>query len=96
MSEGLKIVITLRDGKATVGIQSPGCDPVVSAVTGGLEEVLAQAPALVTRAREQWRVKPKYPRTTRVTALAPALAAPARPHPVPAKPAAATVTPKMF
>jgi len=90
MSEQLKVVIILKEGKASVGIQSPDCDPVLTVMQGSLEEVLPQVPGLVASAREKWREKPKYPKTTRIPPPAPASARPAataaRAPAAPAKP----------
>lgn len=94
MEDELKIVIILRNGKAIVGIQAPNCDPVLIAEQRTFEELVGLLPGLVARAREQWREKPKYPKTARIPAPAPA---PPRPQVAPAKKEQpATQAPKMF
>ncbi len=80
MPEELKVVITMREGKAAVGVQAPNCDPVLAVVQGGLADALTGVPALVTRAREQWQTNKQYPKSTRAPAPAPAAPA-ARPIP---------------
>jgi len=67
----LKIVISLRGEKGSVGVQAPGCDPVFLAFEGGLEEALGRVPGLVSEARERWERSPLYPRTPHELAPAP-------------------------
>jgi len=59
----LKVVISLKDGKATLGVQAPDCDPVFEVFEGSLEEALERVPTLVAEARERWDSNPRYPRT---------------------------------
>jgi hypothetical protein len=80
MPEELKVVITMREGKAAVGVQAPNCDPVLAVVQGGLADALTGVPALVARAREQWGTNKQYPKSTRAPAPAPPTPA-ARPIP---------------
>ena len=80
MSEELKVVITLREDKAAVGVQAPNCDPVLAVVQGGLADALTGVPALVASAREQWQTNKQYPKSTRAPAPAPPSPA-ARPIP---------------
>jgi len=58
----LKIVVTYKEGKATVGISKPDCDPKLSMVTGILGEVLMQVPELVDQAEAAWAENPRYPK----------------------------------
>lgn len=67
MSAQVKIVILLRDGKASVGVQSPGCDPQIFIAEGSLEEVLGKVPGLVKQAQEKWAQSPQNPRSSIVT-----------------------------
>lgn len=62
MSDELKIVIVLKENRASVGIQGPECDPVLSLVNGILPEVLATIPAMVDQARAKWAEDPRYPK----------------------------------
>jgi len=71
MSEELKVVITQRNGKTVVGVQSSDCDPVVTVISGALEEALPRVPNLVIVARAQWQQNPRYPKSERVVPKAP-------------------------
>jgi hypothetical protein len=68
VSAQLKIVILLRESKASVGVQSPGCDPQISIMEGTLEQVLERVPGLAKQAQEKWAQSPQNPRTEIVTA----------------------------
>jgi hypothetical protein len=68
VSAQLKIVIVLREGKASMGVQSPGCDPQISIVQGGIEQALGRVLGLVKQAQEKWAHSPQNPRTEIVTA----------------------------
>lgn len=61
--EELKVVISLKGEKGTIGIQAPNCDPVFSLFEGNLEQALGRVPGLVSEARERWEQSPRYPRT---------------------------------
>lgn len=50
----LKVVIALKDGKASVGIQAPECDPVFFGHKGDLAVVLGAVPGDVDKARKRW------------------------------------------
>ena len=63
MSAQVKIVILLREGKASVGVQSPGCDPQIFIAEGSLEEVLGKVSDLVKQAQEKWAQSPQNPKT---------------------------------
>jgi hypothetical protein len=62
MDAELKIVIVHKDNRASVGIQGPECDPVLSLVNGTLPEILAGIPSLVEQARAKWEETPRYPK----------------------------------
>lgn len=55
MSREMKIVITLREDRASVGVQAPDCDPVLTIVDSGLDAVFAQLPSLIEQARSHGR-----------------------------------------
>jgi len=80
MSDELKVVIALREGKASIGVQAPNCDPVLAVVQGGLADALTGVPTLVASAKEQWQTNKHYPKSTRAPAPAPPSPA-ARPIP---------------
>ena len=46
--------MSLKEGRATIGVQRPSSDPYLSGLT---QEVLA----VVERARAKWEDEPKYP-----------------------------------
>ncbi|TET13848.1 MAG: hypothetical protein E3J81_07815 [Dehalococcoidia bacterium] len=50
----LRVVIDLKDGKASVGIQAPECDPLFFAHQGNLAAVLGVVPDFVDVARKRW------------------------------------------
>ena len=63
MASEIKVVIVLKDGRGTVGIQSPECDPVFSTVEGNLVTIAAELPALVQLAEVKWSTTPKNPQS---------------------------------
>jgi len=91
MSAQVKIVILLREGKASVGIQSPGCDPQIFIAEGSLEEVLGKVSGLVKQAQEKWAQSPQNPKTDIVPT--PPSSPPAR-TPSPSSSATKTAQPK--
>ena len=61
-SEDLKVVVSIKDGRATIGVQQPSSDPHIETfddleVSGLTQEV----PAVVERARARWEETPKHP-----------------------------------
>jgi hypothetical protein len=60
-SNELKIVITLKDDRAIVGLQSPDCDPIFTTVEGGLPAVTKQLPKLIKDAKAKWATAPQNP-----------------------------------
>ncbi|MBI4284523.1 MAG: hypothetical protein HY670_01305 [Chloroflexi bacterium] len=74
MSEEMKIVIALKGNTASIGIQSPGCDPVFARVEGDLTAVLQSIPGLVEDARRRWEANQRYPKCE--TVLSPPAPAP--------------------
>ena len=64
MEQGeLKVVVHLKDGRARVGVQEKGTDPVVESLEAGtLEELLDTVPAVLQRARERWAQSPQNPK----------------------------------
>ena len=60
--EELKVVLSIKGGRATIGVQQPSSDPHIEAfddldLTGLGQEV----PAVVERAKARWEDEPKYP-----------------------------------
>jgi len=62
MVDALKIIITYKEGKGTVGISKPDCDPKLSLEEGSLEEIASRVPELVKQSEAQWAENPKYPK----------------------------------
>ena len=61
-AEDLKVVVSIKGGRATIGVQRPSSDPHIETfddleVSGLTQEV----PAVVERARARWEDEPKHP-----------------------------------
>ena len=61
-SEDLKVVVSLKGGRATIGVQQPSSDPHIESfddadVSGLTQEVSA----VIERARAKWEDEPKHP-----------------------------------
>ena len=61
-SEDLKVVVSIKGGRATIGVQQPSSDPHIETfddpdLSGLIQETLA----VVERARARWEEEPKYP-----------------------------------
>ena len=63
MNAQVKIVIVLKEGKSSVGVQTPGCDPHISIVEGGIEPALEKVPSLVKQAQGKWAQSLLNPKT---------------------------------
>ena len=60
--EDLKVVVSIKGGRATIGVQRPSVDPHIETfddrdLTGLAQEV----PAVIERARARWEDQPKHP-----------------------------------
>ena len=91
MSAQVKIVIVLKEGKSSVGVQTTGCDPQIFIAEGSLEEALDRVPNLVKQAQEKWSQSPRNPQSDIVPT--PLLSPPAR-TPSPSSSATKTAQPK--
>ena len=61
-SEDLKVVVSIKGGRATIGVQQPASDPHIESFDDGdLAGLTQEAPAVVERARAKWEDEPKYP-----------------------------------
>ena len=61
-SEKLKVVVSIKGGKAIIGVQQPSSDPHIESFDGQDLPVLAQeVTAVVERARARWEESPKHP-----------------------------------
>ena len=61
-SDDLKVVVSLKGGRATIGVQQPSSDPHIESfddrdISGLTQEV----PAVIERARARWEDEPRYP-----------------------------------
>jgi len=54
MSDEMKVVVSLKGDKASVGVQAPECDPVFFALEGTLETTLEAVPGFVEEAKTRW------------------------------------------
>ena len=61
-SEDLKVVVSIKGGSATIGVQRPSADPHIETydhpdLSGLTQEILA----VVERAKARWEDEPKHP-----------------------------------
>ena len=60
--EDLKVVVSIKGGRATIGVQQPSSDPHIETFDDPHLSGLAQeVPAVIERARARWEDEPKYP-----------------------------------
>ena len=60
--EALKVVVSIKGGRATIGVQQPSSDPHIESFDGLDESGLAQeVSAVIDRARAGWEDAPKHP-----------------------------------
>ena len=60
--EDLKVVVSIKDGRATIGVQGASSDPHIEAFDDpDLSRLTQEAPAVVERARAKWEDEPRYP-----------------------------------
>ena len=94
--EYLRVIITLRDGRGSIGVQRFGCDPYMATMTDAeLANALALVPELLAAADGIWQERRQNPKYTR-PAPPPRPPAPpraARTPPAPAAPAGPQMTP---
>lgn len=57
----IKLVIQIKDKKATIGAQSPDTDPVFKMVEGDMAEIMIAAVGLVEQAQIKWTTSKKNP-----------------------------------
>ena len=61
-SEDLKVVVSIKGGRATIGVQRPSSDPHIETFDDrGLAGLTRETLAVVERARARWEDEPKYP-----------------------------------
>ena len=60
--EELKVVVSIRGGRATIGVQQPSSDPHIESFDDhDLSGLAQEIPAVVERARAGWEETPKHP-----------------------------------
>ena len=61
-SEELKIVVSIKGGRAVIGVQQPSSDPHIETFDDADLTALAQeVPAVTERAKAKWEETPKHP-----------------------------------
>ena len=61
-SEDLKVVVSIKGGRATIGVQQPSSDPHIESFDDAdLSGLTQEVPAVIERARAKWEDEPKYP-----------------------------------
>ena len=61
-SEDLKVVVSIKGGRATIGVQQPSADPHIETFYDpDLAGLTQEVPAVVERARARWEDEPKHP-----------------------------------
>ena len=60
--EDLKVVVSIKGGRATIGVQRPSSDPHIESFDDAELSGLAQeVTAVIERARARWEDEPKHP-----------------------------------
>ena len=60
--EDLKVVVSIKGGRATIGVQRTSSDPHIESFDDhDLSELTQETLAVVERARAKWEDEPKYP-----------------------------------
>ena len=60
--EELKVVVSIKGGRATIGVQRPSSDPHIESFDDrDLSGLAQEVPAVVERAKARWEDEPRYP-----------------------------------
>ncbi|MYA61780.1 MAG: hypothetical protein F4X94_04315 [Dehalococcoidia bacterium] len=60
--EELKVVVCIKGGRATIGVQQPKSDPHIESFDDhDLSGLAQEVPAVTERARARWENEPRYP-----------------------------------
>ena len=60
--EELKVVVSIKGGRATIGVQRPSADPHIESFDDpDLSGLTQEVPAVVERARAMWEDDPRHP-----------------------------------
>ncbi len=61
-SDELKVVVSIKGGRAVIGVQQPSSDPHIETFEDAdLSELAQEVPAVTERARAKWEETPKHP-----------------------------------
>ncbi len=61
-SEDLKVVVSIKGGRATIGVQQPSSDPHIESFDDAdLSGLTQEVTAVIERARAKWEDEPKHP-----------------------------------
>ena len=61
-TEELKVVLSIKGGRATIGVQQPSSDPHIESLDGlDLAGLAREIPAVIERAKARWEDEPMYP-----------------------------------
>ena len=61
-SEDLKVVVSVKGGRATIGVQQPSSDPYIESFDDrDLSALTQEVSAVIERARAKWEEAPKHP-----------------------------------
>ncbi len=61
-SEDLKVVVSIKSGRVTIGVQQPSSDPHIESFDDpDLAGLTQEVPAVIERARAKWEDEPKHP-----------------------------------
>jgi hypothetical protein len=61
-TEELKVVVSIRGDRATIGVQQPSADPHIESFDDSdLPGLTQEVPAVIDRARAKWEETPKHP-----------------------------------
>ena len=61
-SEDLKVVVSIKGGRATIGVQRPASDPHIESFDDpDLSGLTQEVSAVIERARARWEDEPKHP-----------------------------------
>ena len=60
--EDLKVVVSIKGGRATIGVQQPSSDPHIESFDDrDLSELTEEVLPVIERARARWEDEPRYP-----------------------------------
>ena len=65
-TDDLKVVVSIKGGRAVIGVQRPSSDPHIETFEDGdLGSLAQEVPAVTDRAKARWEESPKHPAYTR-------------------------------